>query len=452
MTQINLPTYEQQQAIKQDTTNILTQLSETGSKLDAAAKPTTLLSVKDGSYSYRYSSPSTMLQLFASNSDTANLMGHVLVYPKNIDNGNPINPFTQTECVDVKLSEKRYSSQVVSCRIYKDGIMVLVGKGTDDNSSSNPVYYYSFYVYKVRGFNDKGLPLYELLGSQTNVTGFTNSYPAFSFFFRKGDKVAFLFGERQYNDRYNVDSLSNIRMLQFDLTTKQMTIGRVSLSGIAGLNTSSTFYFPTPTNGTLNDIDYGYLMYYSEARSNYGKIKYMAEFNPDTTSITFTGKWENYSTATDTYIKPTDVTPHVVTQVKYNQGLSKFTYSTILDKQRTYEYNKYSSLGDTTIPTTYEGMSEKVKPAMLDGVAYAYFELTNGLAIYKLNSALDKYEYMGTLSTAMFSNANYEYISYGLHHFGLVVLFGRKVGSYTYYDSHYADYTNELRELLGIGG
>lgn len=455
MTQINLPTYEQQQAIKQDTTNILdTSLEIQKSIKDlqkGTEKPTTLLSVGDGGYS-KGSSPKTILQVFTDTNATNYLMGHTLVYPKN-GQSNPINPFTQTEIADIKINDHIYSPSVFKCRIYKDEIMTLVSRCT--NGGSN--YIYSFFIFKVRGYNDKGLPAYELLASKPNILSSSRAY-VFSFFFRKGDKIALLYGDRY--DSYRL-YLSDMKMLQFDLATKQLTTGSVSLSGVTGLNTSSSFYLPIPNVGTLNDIDYGYLMYSGGSDSSYGYIKYKAEYMPETNSIEFTGKWENYNTPTESYWRPYDPSPYIVTSVKYDKSSETLTYTTLLNKQVQYTYGKYGDDANSDyykIPTTYEGTGGVVKPALLDGVAYTCFELTDGLAFYKLNSTHDKYEYVGTLSTAMFPTGTdkniivYKYISYGLHHFGLVISRKYNNNDSKYNEILYADYTNELRELLGIGG
>lgn len=416
----------------------------------ATAKPTTLLSVKNGGISTNTTSPDSLVLLFASPKLTNNLMGHTVVKPVSSTDAY-INPYTQAYATNTKLSNQPYFNSISASRIYKDGIMLVVGRGCSTNSASG-TYYYTFSIYKVRGFNDKGLPLYELLGSTNNIVTQSSEYKVICNFFRKGDKVALLYGSRPQGDNYRM-TLNNLKMLQFDLTTKTMTTGSVSLSGITGLVTSSVFYFPTPPYGTINDIDYGHLMYYANYHSSYGRIKYRAEFDPDTTSIIFKGKWEAYSTATESYYIPIDASPYPVISVSYISSTDRLLYETIYHGAVYYGYN-YAGSSPTAVKlvTTPEGLGGMLEPGIFEEVPFAYFELREGLAIYKLNLSNNKYEYVSTISTKQFTDATYRYPSYGLCHFGMVVAYLRTEGGTNYYDYSYVDYTKELRELLGIGG
>ena len=93
-----------------------------------------------------------------------------------------------------------------------------------------------------------------------------------------------------------------------------------------------------------------------------------------------------------------------------------------------------------------------MKPVLLDGVPYVFFELKKGIAIYKLNERNLTYEYTTTLSTAMFEDANMCEVTFGPHHLGLVIRYNHGTSTATAYDYSYVDYTQDLKNILGIGG
>ena len=159
MLEIGLATESKQNEILTAASNTNTNVE---SILERTAKPTTVLSVKDGGVTTSNSSPKTIIELLASTENTSYLMKHTFVKPIP-SNSTCTNPFTRSTIPDSYLSAYSYNNTLKGSRLYKDGILLTVCAGTQSASTTGS-YYYTFRIYQANGYNDKGLPVYNLIG------------------------------------------------------------------------------------------------------------------------------------------------------------------------------------------------------------------------------------------------------------------------------------------------